>query len=117
MVLLRLTHRFISVTSQQQLVNVAVNKVTSIARTDHPWSEYHKWGHKNLLVDGLRNATGSGAGCSGCFASNAAEGYWQVDLDQEYYVPYINIVGVLGEIYFAKYMLKFLDVVYLFHQG
>ena len=78
---------------------MAVNKETSIARTDgHPGSDYRKWGHKCLLVDGLRNATGSGAGCSGCFASNPAEGYWQVDLGQKYYVPYITIIGVSGEI-------------------
>ena len=84
--------------SQVQLVNVAVNKVTSIARTDsHPQISYRKWGVKDYLVDGLRTATGSGSGCSGCFASNPVEGYWQVDLGQKYFVAYITIVGVTGE--------------------
>ena len=85
--------------SEQQLVNVAVNKVTSIARTDDgPPGFYAKWGSdKDNLVDGLRTATGSGSGCSGCFASNPVEGYWQVDLGQKYFVAYITIVGVPGE--------------------
>ena len=85
--------------SQQQLVNVAVNKVTSIARTDvNPQDPYAKWGSdKDNLVDGVRTATGSGSGCSGCFAGNPVEGYWQVDLGQKYFVAYITIVGVAGE--------------------
>lgn len=84
--------------SQVQLVNVAVNKVTSIARTDGgPQLSYQKWGDTNNLVDGLRTATGSNSGCSGCFASNPAEGYWQVDLGQKYFVAYIKTYGVTGE--------------------
>ena len=82
--------------SQQQLVNVAVNKVASIVRTDGGYS-YEKWGDEDNLVDGTRTATGSGSGCTGCFASNPAEGYWQVDLGQKYFVAYITIVGVTGE--------------------
>ena len=77
---------------------MAVNKLASIARTDNiPHAEYKKWGNKDNLVDGLRTATGSGSGCSGCFASNPAEGYWQVDLGQKSFVAYITIVGVTGE--------------------
>ena len=88
----------ISGLSQQQLVNVAVNKVASTARTDGWGLGYNKWGSdKDNLVDGLRTATGSGTGCSGCFASNPVEGYWQVDLGQKYFVAYITIVGVTGE--------------------
>ena len=78
-----------------QLVNVAANKVTSIVRRDI--FDYTKWGDKDNLVDGLRTATGSGSGCSGCFASNPVEGYWQVDLGQKYFVAFITIVGVTGE--------------------
>ena len=87
----------ISGTSQQQLVNVAVNKVTSINWTDNRFGEYNKWGDKDNLVDGLRTATSSGSGCTGCFLSNPVEGYWQVDLGQKYFVAYITIVGVTGE--------------------
>ena len=89
----------ISGTFQQQRVNVAVGKATSILRTDNPAvaNGYHKWGGKDNLVDGLRTATGSGSGCTGCFASNNVEGYWQVDLGQKYFVAYITIVGVTGE--------------------
>ena len=86
------------ISQQQSLINVAVNKETSIARTDsNPQLAYGKWGNKDNLVDGLRTATGSSSECSGCFASNPAEGYWQVDLGQKYFVAYINIVGVTGE--------------------
>ena len=72
--------------------------MTSTARTDGaPQGSYVKWGDKNNLVDGLRTATGSGSGCTGCFVSNPVEGYWQVDLGQKYFVAYITIVGVTGE--------------------
>ena len=62
-----------------------------------PTSDYNKWGDKDNLVDGLRTATGSGSGCTGCFASNNLEGYWQVDLGQKYFAAYIKITGVTGE--------------------
>ena len=78
---------------------MAGNKVTSIYSVV-PTSDYNKWGDKDNLVDGLRTATGSGSGCSGCFASNPSEGYWQVDLGQKYFVAYITIVGVTGEHFF-----------------
>ena len=55
-----------------RLVNVAVNKVTSINRRDSV-RDYTKWGDKDYLVDGLRTATGSSSGCSGCFASTVLQ--------------------------------------------
>ena len=86
------------ISQQQSLINVADNQVTSIARTDsQSHLNYSKWGNKDNLVDGLSTATGNGGGCTGCFASNGVEGYWQVDLGQKYFVAYINIVGVTGE--------------------
>ena len=78
------------------MVNVAVNKVTSTTRTGSH-ATYNKWGNKDNLVDGLRTATGSGSGCSGCFASNPNAGHWQVDLGQKYFAAFIRIVGVTGE--------------------
>ena len=93
------------------MVNVAVNKLASIARTDNiPQAEYKKWGNKDNLVDGLRTATGSGSGCTGCFASNPAAGYWQVDLGQKYFVAYITIVGVSGEKMFMFVNVKALMI-------
>ena len=79
---------------------MAVNKGTSIKSTAVPPVAYSKWGDKAKMVDGLRTATGSGNGCTGCFASNPSEGYWQVDLGQKYFVAYITIVGVTGEHFF-----------------
>ena len=78
---------------------MAVNKVTSIQRTDSiPQSGYSRWGSdKDNLVDGLRTATGNNSGCTGCFVSNPVEGYWQVYIGQKYFVAYITIVGVIGK--------------------
>ena len=85
--------------------------MTSIARTDaNPQASYEKWGNKDELVDGLRTATGSRSGCSGCFASTPVEGYWLVNLGQKYFVAYITIVGVTGKKMFMYVNVKALMI-------
>ena len=87
--------------SQNVPQNVAVGKTTSIQKASSAAASanFRKFGDKNNLVDGSISATVNNAitDCSGCFASFAIEGYWQVNLGDKYFVPYIKIVGVTGE--------------------
>lgn len=92
--------------SENILQNVALGKSTSLLKASSAPhnANFHRWGDKSKLVDGSLSASlifdGGGAlnGCSGCFASNAIEGYWEVNLGDKHFVPYVRIVRVAGEI-------------------
>lgn len=98
-------HHFpVSGSSQTVPQHVAVGKSTSISKASSApkSSNFFKWGNRHLLVDGSLSASlaldsgGGILGCSGCFASQSIEFYWQVNLGDKYFVPYVKIVGVTG---------------------
>ena len=92
---LSLFFRYISLFTELSLENVACGKPTAIQTTT--LVAYRMWGNKDNVVAGDKSASSSGSGCSACFASNPVQGYWQVDLDANFYLSYVEITGVQGE--------------------
>ena len=100
---MKISSYFLAISGLSQTIphNVAVGKSTTVQKASSApaAARYTRWGNKNNLVDGSLSATLNSwlTECSGCFASVASEGYWQVNLGDKYFVPYIEIVRVNGK--------------------